>query len=67
MTATQRLVPRDRAEALIRECLVLIGKLISDELATPTAVAIASGRQSKSEALGFGDNEFIPWQIGAVM
>ncbi len=28
---------------------------------------IASGRQSKSEALGFGDNEFIPWQIGAVM
>jgi altronate hydrolase len=28
---------------------------------------IASGQQSKSEALGFGDNEFIPWQIGAVM
>lgn len=28
---------------------------------------IASGRESKSEALGFGDNEFIPWQIGAVM
>ncbi len=28
---------------------------------------IASGKQSKSEALGFGDNEFIPWQVGAVM
>ncbi len=28
---------------------------------------IAGGRQSKSETLGFGDNEFIPWQIGAVM
>jgi len=28
---------------------------------------IASGTQSKSEALGFGDNEFIPWQVGAVM
>ena len=27
----------------------------------------ASGQQSKSEALGFGDNEFTPWQIGAVM
>ena len=27
----------------------------------------ASGRPSKSEAQGFGDNEFIPWQIGAVM
>ena len=28
---------------------------------------IASGRKSKSEELGFGDNEFIPWQVGAVM
>ncbi|MGL4406095.1 MAG: altronate hydrolase, partial [Notoacmeibacter sp.] len=27
----------------------------------------ASGQQSKSEALGLGDNEFVPWQIGAVM
>ena len=27
----------------------------------------ASGRRSRSEALGFGDLEFIPWQIGAVM
>ncbi|NBT39523.1 MAG: altronate dehydratase [Alphaproteobacteria bacterium] len=30
-------------------------------------VDVASGRQSKSEALGFGDAEFVPWQIGAVM
>jgi len=28
---------------------------------------VASGNPSKSEALGFGDAEFIPWQIGAVM
>jgi altronate hydrolase len=28
---------------------------------------VASGTPSKSEALGFGDAEFIPWQIGAVM
>lgn len=28
---------------------------------------MASGAQSKSEALGLGDNEFVPWQIGAVM
>ncbi|MDP7318471.1 MAG: UxaA family hydrolase, partial [SAR324 cluster bacterium] len=27
----------------------------------------ASGASSKSEALGFGDNEFTPWQLGAVM
>jgi altronate hydrolase len=30
-------------------------------------VEVASGRESKSEALGYGDNEFVPWQIGAVM
>jgi altronate hydrolase len=28
---------------------------------------IASGKRSKSEALGFGNHEFTPWQIGAVM
>ncbi len=28
---------------------------------------VASGERSKSEALGMGDNEFVPWQIGAVM
>jgi altronate hydrolase len=28
---------------------------------------VASGEQSKSEAFGYGDNEFVPWQIGAVM
>lgn len=30
-------------------------------------LAVASGEQSKSEALGLGDNEFVPWVIGAVM
>lgn len=30
-------------------------------------VATASGAPSKSEALGYGDNEFVPWHIGAVM
>jgi altronate hydrolase len=30
-------------------------------------VATASGHRTKSEALGLGDNEFVPWQIGAVM
>ena len=27
----------------------------------------ASGQQTKSEALGYGDNEYVPWYIGAVM
>lgn len=30
-------------------------------------LAVASGETSKSEALGLGDNEFVPWQVGAVM
>lgn len=30
-------------------------------------LATASGKPSKSEALGLGDHEFLPWQIGAVM
>jgi altronate hydrolase len=28
---------------------------------------VASGQRSKSEALGLGNHEFTPWQIGAVM
>jgi altronate hydrolase len=28
---------------------------------------VASGEKSKSEQLGYGDNEFVPWQIGATM
>jgi altronate hydrolase len=28
---------------------------------------VASGEKTKSEALGLGDNEFVPWQVGAVM
>ncbi len=30
-------------------------------------IAVASGEKTKSESLGLGDNEFVPWQVGAVM
>ena len=30
-------------------------------------LATASGAKTKSEMLGLGDNEFVPWQVGAVM
>jgi altronate hydrolase len=30
-------------------------------------LATASGQRTKSEELGFGDEEFTPWQLGAVM
>jgi len=36
------------------------GQEIFDEI-----LAVASGKRSKSELLGYGDNEFVPWQIGA--
>ena len=32
-----------------------------------TILAVASGQRSKSEELGYGDAEFVPWQIGATM
>jgi altronate hydrolase/galactarate dehydratase len=32
-----------------------------------TFVATASGHRTKSEELGFGGAEFVPWQMGAVM
>ena len=30
-------------------------------------LATASGEKSKSESHGYGQNEFVPWQVGAVM
>ncbi len=30
-------------------------------------LAVASGEKSKSEDLGYGDAEYVPWQIGATM
>jgi altronate dehydratase len=30
-----------------------------------TLLEVASGRPTKSEALGIGDFEFVPWQLGA--
>jgi altronate hydrolase len=32
-----------------------------------TMLATASGQRSKSELHGYGQNEFVPWQLGAVM
>jgi altronate hydrolase len=32
-----------------------------------TMLRVASGERTKSEELGYGDSEFVPWQVGAVM
>jgi altronate hydrolase len=29
-------------------------------------LAAASGQRSKSELHGYGQNEFVPWQLGAI-
>ena len=39
-----------------------MGQRIFDRL-----LATASGEKSKSETHGYGQNEFVPWQVGAVM
>jgi altronate hydrolase len=44
------------------ETIEQVGRRIFD-----LVVQVASGEPSKSEALGIGDHEFVPWQIGAVM
>ena len=30
-------------------------------------IKVASGERTKSEIHGYGQSEFVPWQIGAVM
>jgi altronate hydrolase len=32
-----------------------------------TILDVASGKRTKSEILGYGDNEFVPWLMGAIM
>ena len=50
--------------------LILDGKATVREMGETIfnlLVETASGKKTKSELLGFGDNEFVPWQIGPVM
>ena len=42
--------------------LAAMGREIFEEM-----IATASGKQTKSERLGFGGSEFVPWQMGAVL
>jgi altronate hydrolase len=39
-----------------------MGRLIFEMI-----LEIASGKKTKSELLGFGDNEFVPWHMGAIL
>ncbi|THJ32474.1 altronate hydrolase [Lampropedia aestuarii] len=44
-----------------RDSIVVAGHLLQ------LTVNAVSGKASKSEENGLGDNEFLPWQLGAVM
>ncbi len=68
--ATNSDVYRNMTDDMDIDCgEVLEGVSIEDKGAEVLArvLAVASGEPSKSEALGYGDNEFVPWQIGATM
>ena len=59
-----KLVPIDLISMFIADLFVISIKL--SEI-FELFIAVASGAETKSEALGFGNAEFVPWQIGAVM
>ncbi len=52
----------DAGPAMSRDDQIRHGILLFEAL-----VDMASGTPSKSEALGFGAEEIVPWRMGAVM
>jgi len=49
---------------------ILAGKLSAQEAGEQIfqrIIEVASGAQSRSEAHGFGSDEFVPWILGATM
>jgi altronate hydrolase len=69
--ASNREVYRAMAEDMDVDCgAILDGEVTVAELGSQIfdlILEVASGRQTASEELGFGDEEFAPWQLGAVM
>jgi altronate hydrolase len=52
----------DASPVLDGASLAAMGEMIFARM-----LAVASGEPSKSEALGIGDNEFVPWQVGGYL
>lgn len=52
----------DASPVLTGVAMEAVGRAIFERM-----LAVASGEPSKSEALGIGDNEFVPWQVGAYL
>ena len=70
LTTTSELYERMKEDMDIDCGVLLSGKATLHELGAQIfqrVLQVASGEKSKSEEFGFGDNEFTPWRIGAVM
>ncbi len=69
--ATNREVYRAMPEDMDVDCGAILDGEISvaalGEKIFDLVLEVASGRLTASEELGFGDEEFAPWQLGAVM
>ena len=69
--ASNREMYRSMSEDMDVDCgAILDGEYSVAELGEKIfdlVLATASGRRTASEELGFGDEEFVPWQLGAVM
>ncbi|GHG34866.1 UxaA family hydrolase [Paracoccus aerius] len=62
---------RQMPEDIDIDCGVVVDEGVSlEEMGTriyDLLLDTASGKRSKSEEFGYGDNEFVPWKIGAVL
>ena len=56
-------IPQDVLDEILRDAMTAA----SWSNTKPILVAVASGEKSKSEELGYGDNEFVPWHLGATL
>ena len=68
--ASNRTMAQRMAEDMDIDCSQVLDGVSLDEMGRrifARLLAVASGEQSKSEALGMGDLEFVPWQLGAVL
>ena len=70
LTTTSALFERMKEDMDIDCGVLLSGKTTLEALGRQIferVLEVASGSKTKSEEFGFGDNEFVPWRIGAVM
>jgi altronate hydrolase len=70
LASNSRIFHRMEEDMDINCGLIIDGELTVDEIGQIIFQRIldtASGKKTKSELLGFGDNEFVPWHIGAML